>query len=308
MKRAFAAIAASGCALLMFASSGAAESLAPGDDATRPHVVRALPTWQSIDVAPIAAGYAGIWQNAPSGSEPGWAITLAPRGGGVLATWLTYDADGSPVWLALAADDVSDMLADRPPHTVFAGELYRAYAAADGSVAAVAYGPAAIEFAAPDAADFHYNVDGVWRRKAVERAYVTGPLATCSAAPQLSGVWIDGASRASERFAPAVHVARADDALIVTWSTYDARGNAVWRVMAATRTGANEFSGVVHRARGPALDTPFDPLQVTVSAGGSGTLTFTDTAQALFTFVVDDTPGAIALTQQRPASPITFCE
>src|SRR6266542_3312353 len=143
------AVIASAMALCAAAVSGnAADTFAAGKDGVHPHVVGVVAHSDASDVTPrAAADYQGIWQNAPAGSEPGWGIAFAPRGDSVYATWFTYDADGSPMWLALTAQDISGVLdSDYAPQTVFVGSLYRATMSADAaghpSADLVAYGPA----------------------------------------------------------------------------------------------------------------------------------------------------------------------
>jgi hypothetical protein len=289
---------------LAFAGAAAAENaLAPGKDGTRPRIARALP---AADVQ-TTAEYQGIWQNAPAASEPGWAIAFAPDGDSIVATWLTYDSDGSPMWLALEGVDVATLLDGAyAPRRVFAGELYRAFApAADAGVGLVAYGPAAIEFSTANLATFHYNVDGTWRSKLVERTYAADAPA-CAAAANVGGLWSDAARRTTDAYAGGVHVAHEGDVVVAAWFGFDAQGKATWRVMSAAPSGPNEYTGTLYRTHGPALDTAFDAARVAVTAAGTGTLAFAADSLGVFSFVVDGAPSAMTLSR-RVTTPTASC-
>jgi len=308
------AVIASAMALCAAAVSGnAADTFAAGKDGVHPHVVGVVAHSDASDVTPrAAADYQGIWQNAPAGSEPGWGIAFAPRGDSVYATWFTYDADGSPMWLALTAQDISGVLdSDYAPQTVFVGSLYRATMSADAaghpSADLVAYGPAVVEFDAPDLGVFYYNVDGAWRHKVIERTFFADPVAACSSAPGIDGLWTDAAKDAAHAYASGLHVAQRGDVIVATWFTYEAQGKGVWRVMSAARSGPSDYTGTIYQTRGPAITAPFDAAQVAVSAVGAGTLSFADSGEGAFSFIVDGAPAAMPITRRTVAPPAAPC-
>jgi hypothetical protein len=64
----------------------------------------------------LSTNYQDIWWASPPGSESGWGLNIAHQGNTILATWFTYDEDGSPLWMSVTATAVTP--------TVFAGALY----------------------------------------------------------------------------------------------------------------------------------------------------------------------------------------
>ena len=44
-----------------------------------------------------ASNYQDLWWTA---SEPGWGINFAQQGNSIFATWYTYNADHTPLWLS----------------------------------------------------------------------------------------------------------------------------------------------------------------------------------------------------------------
>src|SRR5215468_5387922 len=49
-----------------------------------------------------ATNYQDLWWASPAGSEQGWGVNLTHQGDTIFATWFTYDANGTPMWLAAA--------------------------------------------------------------------------------------------------------------------------------------------------------------------------------------------------------------
>jgi hypothetical protein len=65
----------------------------------------------------LATNFQDLWWTAPAGSESGWGISFTHQGDTILATWFTYNGDGSPLWLAVTAPQTG-------PGT-YSGTLYR---------------------------------------------------------------------------------------------------------------------------------------------------------------------------------------
>src|SRR6266542_1472958 len=169
------------------------------------------------------------------------------------------------------------------------------------------YEAAVFEFDAPDLGVFYYNVDGAWRHKVIERTFFADPVAACSSAPGIDGLWTDAAKDAAHAYASGLHVAQRGDVIVATWFTYEAQGKGVWRVMSAARSGPSDYTGTIYQTRGPAITAPFDAAQVAVSAVGAGTLSFADSGEGAFSFIVDGAPAAMPITRRTVAPPAAPC-
>ncbi len=105
-----------------------------------------------------------------------------------------------------------------------------------------------------------------------------------------------------------INFAHDGDTIFASWFTYDLTGKGTWLVMSATKTGTNTYTGSFIQGTGPAFDAvPFPPLGspggATVSGlGGTGTLTFTDPNNAMFTYTVNGITQTKAITRQLLAA------
>ena len=89
------------------------------------------------------------------------------------------------------------------------------------------------------------------------------------------------------------------DIIFATWFTYDATGKAWWLSMTANKTGDARYSGTLYQTQGPAFNAvPFSPGAVTVSAVGTGTLTFSDSSNGSFAYTVSGISQTKAITRQ----------
>jgi hypothetical protein len=111
-----------------------------------------------------------------------------------------------------------------------------------------------------------------------------------------------------------INFAHDGDTIFASWFTYDLTGKGTWLVMSATKTGANTYTGSLIQGTGPAFDAvPFPPLGspggATVSGlSGTGTLTFTDPNNAMFTYTVNGITQTKAITRQLLGSaPLPVC-
>jgi hypothetical protein len=75
--------------------------------------------------------------------------------------------------------------------------------------------------------------------------------------------------------------------IFAAWFTHDESGKSWYLSMTATQTGPNTFTGPLLRSTGPALDAPFDPNQVQRIPVGTGTLSFSDANNGIFSYTVD---------------------
>lgn len=110
-----------------------------------------------------------------------------------------------------------------------------------------------------------------------------------------------------------INFAHEGDTIFASWFTYDLTGKGTWLVMSAPKTGPNTYAGSLIQGTGPAFDAvPFPPVGspggATVSGlGGTGTLTFTDANNALFSYTVNGISQTKAITRQPlpPGAPAT---
>lgn len=128
--------------------------------------------------ADFATNYQDLWWAAPGGSESGWGLELIHQGDTIFAIWLTYDVDGTPLWLSGAASMTGP--------EVFAGTLYRttgpAFAAMPFDPTKVNEAPVGtlkLTFADDNAGTFTYTVGSVTGSKPITRQVFGAPATRC---------------------------------------------------------------------------------------------------------------------------------
>jgi len=125
-----------------------------------------------------AYNYQDLWWAAPAGSESGWGIFLTHQGDTIFATWFTYGADRSPLWLVATASKTAS--------GTYAGTLYQtsgppfnAVPFDPARVAATAVGSASFTFADGNNGTFAYTVNGEAQSKAITRQVFVAPGTVC---------------------------------------------------------------------------------------------------------------------------------
>ena len=130
----------------------------------------------------LATNYQDLWWNVPAGSESGWGINLTHQGNIIFATWFTYDVDGTPLWLTVAAPKTTS--------GSYIGDLYRMSgprfdAFNSGNVMATKVGAATFTFADGNSATFAYSVQlagmstPVFQTKTITREIFALPGTAC---------------------------------------------------------------------------------------------------------------------------------
>jgi hypothetical protein len=117
-----------------------------------------------------------LWWRSPGGSENGWGVNLVHQGDTLFATWYTYGADGTDLWMVM---DSAIKIAER----TYRGNVYRtagapfnAYDSARFSATLV--GTGTFTFSDANNGTFAYTVDGVAQSKSITRyAFATPPTA-----------------------------------------------------------------------------------------------------------------------------------
>ncbi len=262
----------------------------------------------------MPANYGGLWWNAPAESEPGWGINFAHQGDTLFASWFTYDLDGSPLWMVVAAQKTAA--------NVYAGTLYRATGPAfsampfdPAQVAGTPVGTATFTFTGDASASFAYTVGGVSQSKSITREVFGFPVPTCTwgAQPDLGlasnfqDLW--WAAPAGVEAGWGINLTHQGDILFGTWFTYGQDGRPLWLVVAALRNGPNAYAGKLFTARGPAFDAvPFDPDKVVPTEVGDASFSFADGNRGTFSYTVNGVAQSKAITREIFAPPGTVCD
>jgi hypothetical protein len=122
---------------------------------------------------------------------------------------------------------------------------------------------------------------------------------TLTGAPQpppgvnYEGLW--WASPAGSESGWGINLAHQGDVIFATWFTYDANGKAWWLSMTANKTTEGAYSGTLYRTNGAPFSAFVPPA--TATAVGSGTLTFSSSTAATFSYQVND--GGNVATQNK---------
>ena len=115
----------------------------------------------------LATNYQDLWWVA-NGAEAGWGVNFAHQGASVFATWYTYDADRTPLWLSVLATRVDATNVYTGPLYRSAGPRFDAYDAAQWNRTPV--GTATLTFADGNNATFAYTTNGVTGLPATSQA------------------------------------------------------------------------------------------------------------------------------------------
>ncbi len=123
--------------------------------------------------------------------------------------------------------------------------------------------------------------------------------------PNYQGLWWNVPAASESGWG--INLAHQGDTIFATWFTYDASGKAWWLTMTADKTASGNYVGTIYQTTGPAFSAvPFDPNQVTRTAVGSGTLTFSSVSSGTFAYTVNGIPQTKAITQQQ-FGPLPTC-
>lgn len=126
----------------------------------------------------LATNYQDLWWAAPGGIESGWGVNFTHQGDTIFATWFTYDADGTPLWLSATAT--------KSGSGIYAGALYRTTGPAfnavpfpPASVVRAVVGTLALTFANGNSGSFAYTLNGVAQSKSITRQVFNAPGTVC---------------------------------------------------------------------------------------------------------------------------------
>jgi hypothetical protein len=126
----------------------------------------------------LATNYQDLWWAAPAGSESGWGVNFSHQGDTIFATWFTYDADGTPLWLSATTPKTGP--------GIYSGTLYRTTGPAFNAVpflppnvTLTPVGTLTLAFANGNDATFAYTVNGVTQTKSIVRQVFRTPGTAC---------------------------------------------------------------------------------------------------------------------------------
>jgi predicted dienelactone hydrolase len=264
---------------------------------------------------PPPPNYGGLWWNAPAFSESGWGLNIAHQGDTLFVSWFTYDVDGSPLWMVVAANPTAP--------NVYEGVLYRATGPAFNAmpfdpalVIGTPVGMATFTFTGSDNATFTYTVgNGPPQTKNITREVLAFPVPTCTwgAQPDLAlasrfqDLW--WAAPAGIESGWGINLTHQGDIIFGTWFTYGIDGKPLWLVVAAEKTAPNAYSGKLFTATGPPFNVePFDPAKVIATEVGTASFTFADGNHADFDYTVNGARQVKAITREVFVPPGTVCE
>jgi len=98
-----------------------------------------------------------------------------------------------------------------------------------------------------------------------------------------------------------VNITHQGQILFATWFTYDTDGTGMWLVMPTSTRSGDSYSGELYRTTGPAFSLSPWAGNVTATAMGTATFTFTDSNNGTFAYVVNGISQSKPITKQAYA-------
>jgi hypothetical protein len=127
--------------------------------------------------------------------------------------------------------------------------------------------------------------------------YAGASASVSAAVANYEGLWWNAPAGSESGWG--LNVAHQGDIIFATWFTYDATGKGWWLVMTAPKTAPNTYSGTLYQTAGPPFNAvPFNPMLVTPTQVGTGTLTFSDGNNGTFAYVVNGISQTKNITHQ----------
>ena len=258
--------------------------------------------------------FGGMWWNAPTGSEPGWALNLAHQGDVIFVTWVTYDVAGKAWWLSMAANRVAGNTYSGTFYETH-GPAYNAAAFDSSRVTLAAVGTGTLTFSGADTATFDYFVNGTTQSKVVTKGVFASPVPVCTfgalsnlaLATNYQDVWSNSPSGSESGWA--VNLAHQGGFIFAIWLTYDVDGTPLWLSATLVKEPAgNAYAGTLYRTTGPPFSaTPFGSTKVTLSPVGTASLTFADGNHGSFSYNVNGAAQTKQITRYVFREPGTVC-
>jgi hypothetical protein len=269
----------------------------------------------TISPAAAALNVQGLWWRSPAASESGWGINITHQGDILFATWFTYDADGSGMWIVMARGEKTATA------NTWAGKLYRTTGPSFNAnpfdpalIVTTEVGTGTFTFTDSDTGSFAYTLNGVTQTKPIMREVFATPVPTCTAGGthganvNYQDLWWKAPAASESGWG--INITHQGDVIFATWFTYGADGKGMWIVMArGEKTAANTFAGKLYRTAGPAFSAvPFDSNQIVTTEVGTGTFTFTDASTGTFAYTVNGVSQTKAIMREVFTSPASVCK
>lgn len=272
----------------------------------------------ATSVQVIAAGpanYEGLWWASPAGSESGWGINFAHQGSTIFATWFTYDLTGKAWWLTMTAQQTTTS-PDSYTGTLYqnTGPPYNSASFNPALVTGTVVGAGTLTFTDLNDGTFNYTVNSTTQTKNITRQ-VFGQLPTCTfgilddltLAYNYQDLW--WAAPAGSEPGWGVNLTQQGQTIFATWFTYDVDQSPLWLSVTAPQSAPGTYTGTLYRTTGPPFNaTPFLPANVTATAVGSATFTFTDGNTGTFAHTYNGVTQSQPITREVFVSPGTVCQ
>jgi hypothetical protein len=253
--------------------------------------------------------YQGMWWVA---AESGWGFNIAHQGDVLATAWYTYDTDGKPLWLTMAAS--------KQANGSYAGSLFRTtgrpFAQINGTpvtTGTTAIGTAQLTFTSANAAQLSYTINGVSQQKNMVRYNFSATPPTCAfsnspmaSASNYTDLWWNPSESGW-----GVNLIHQGDIVAAAWYTYDTAGNPMWLIASPGKQPDGSYAGSVFRATSgtPLLQINGSPA---VQPGamqnvGNVTLRFTDGEKATMSFTVDGVAQTKSIQRYAFTTPRSVC-
>jgi len=135
---------------------------------------------------------------------------------------------------------------------------------------------------------------------------VDGAALSSQGGPSYQGLWWNAPAGSESGWG--INFNHQGDTIFATWFTYDVDGSALWFVVAATKTGAQTYSGTLYRATGPPFSSaPFEPSLVVGTPVGTASFVFGDANNAVFSYTINGVAQSKNVTRQVFAAPVPSC-
>ncbi len=272
----------------------------------------------ATSVQVIAAGpanYEGLWWASPAGSESGWGINFAHQGSTIFATWFTYDLTGKAWWLTMTAQQTRPRPIAIPARCIRtrAPPITRRHSTRRWSPAPWS---ARARLPSPISTTGRSTTLSIARRKprtspvkcsASYRRVRLASSTDLTLAYNYQDLW--WAAPAGSEPGWGVNLTQQGQTIFATWFTYDVDQSPLWLSVTAPQSAPGTYTGTLYRTTGPPFNaTPFLPANVTATAVGSATFTFTDGNTGTFAYTYNGVTQSQPITREVFVSPGTVCQ
>lgn len=237
----------------------------------------------------------GLWWNP---AERGWGMHLTHRRDLVFLAWFTYDAAGSPRWYVVSSCRMSAPLICPTcvSNTRCSGDVFdvsgpRFFNAPfdPNAVRTLPTGVAQVDFADKDHATVTYTLVNRLGKVSIERNVFAAPVGLFLS--DFSDLWWNATEPGW-----GLAITHQSGTMFLAWFVYDDSGRPTWYFASSCAVNAtnNGCSGTLYRTAGPpgpSVASAFNPAQVTVSAVGTVSVSFTTYTTANLTYTVNGVQG-----------------